>query len=157
VRRRATAETVSAKKHIVESIPAAATLLNVSAEVVKKAKQLGCSAFKPGNRINVEDLRKWIAENAELVKAHGEELSLKDQKLNEEVRKLKRINDEGDKKLIPISRHENEIREMSSEVQKRMYSLPPRAPELAGLSVPDIEARLTAWMDEVVSALGKET
>ena len=44
---------------------------------------------------------------------------------------------------------------MSSEVQKVLYSIPSRAPELAGLSVPDIEARLTAWLDDAVRNLAE--
>jgi hypothetical protein len=146
---------MSAKKHIVESLPAAANLLKTDIVVIKRAKNLGCPAFKPGNRIDVEELRAWIKEHTEELKATGDALDLKDQKLNEEIRKLKRINDQGDKKLILITDHETEIREMSSAVQKAMYALPARAPELAGLSVPDIEQKLTAWMDEVVMNLGK--
>jgi hypothetical protein len=82
--------------------------------------------------------------------------NLKVAELEEKIRKLKIANDAADKKLIPITSLHFEISEMASEVQKRMYAIPPRAPELAGLSVPDIEAKLTAWMDEIVAALGND-
>ena len=148
---------MAAKRRIVESIQAAASLINASVAVVKRAKELGCGAFKQGNRIDIEELRKWVSENLERLPITGGDISLKEQKLNEEIRKLKLQNDEKEKKLVPITKHEGEIREMSNEVRKCMYALPSRAPELAGLPVPDIEIRLTAWMDEVVQALGKDT
>ena len=148
-----------ARQKLVESIPAAATLLSTTPDVVKRAKQLGCPAFKPGNRIAVDELDVWLQANAEKMKAvptDDGELPLKDQKLNEEIRKLRLQNDEKEKKLIAVTEFQRQISEMASEVQKRMYALPSRAPELAGLSVPDIETKLTAWIDGVVEALGKE-
>lgn len=79
------------KPRIVESLKAAAHALGVDPELVKRAKEMACPAFKPGNRIEIEELRKWIAEHSEELKTVA--LSLKDQKLNEEIRKLKIAND----------------------------------------------------------------
>jgi predicted transcriptional regulator len=91
---------MGSKSRIVESIPAAAALLGCEPELVKRAKRLGCPAFKPGNRIAVEELRKWIAGNADELKATGDNVSLKDQKLNEEIRKLRIANDRADKLVV---------------------------------------------------------
>jgi hypothetical protein len=94
---------MAAKSRIVESIPAAAALLGCEPELVKRAKRLGCPAFKPGNRIAVEELRKWIAESSEALRSTGENVSRKDLKLDEEIRKLRIANDLKEKELIKRS------------------------------------------------------
>ena len=89
-----------AKTRTVENIPAAAALLKIDIELVKRAKRMGSPAFKLGNRIDVDELRKWIAENEGAIKASGEILSLKDQKLNEEIRKLRIANDQKERMTV---------------------------------------------------------
>lgn len=86
------------KTRIVESLTAAASVLKIGVETVKKAKSLGCPAFKPGNRIDTGELKKWIAENAGAMSTQA--LSLTDQKLNEEIRKLRIANDVKEGKLV---------------------------------------------------------
>lgn len=88
------------KTQIVESLPAAAAICKIDIDLVKRAKRLGCPAFKPGNRIDTGELKKWIAENADRLKI-AEALSLKDQKTNEEIRKL-RIKNDRDEKLVVL-------------------------------------------------------
>lgn len=65
---------------------------------MKRAKEMACPAFRPGNRINLDELKKWIAEHSEELKTVA--LSLKDQKLNEEIRKLKIANDSKEKLVV---------------------------------------------------------
>lgn len=78
---------------------------------------------------------------------------LRESKLKEEIRKLRLANDTKERTLILRAEHESEIREMSSEVQKQLYAIPPRAPELAGLPVAEIEAKLTEMVDAAVRNL----
>lgn len=87
------------KRRIVESIPAAAAICKATEDVVKRAKKLGCPAFEAGNRIDVALLSKWLKENNEEMIVKGDNISLKDQKLNEEIRKLRIAND-GKEKLV---------------------------------------------------------
>lgn len=86
------------RKH--ENTKAAASALGVSVEAIKRARELGCPAFEPGNRIRHDDLKKWMAAHADELKVSGDNLSLKEQKINEEIRKLKIANDLKEKQLV---------------------------------------------------------
>lgn len=88
---------------IVEKIAAACALADVSEDMAKRAKSLGCPAFKAGNRIDWQELKDWCRENTEKLRIAGEKLSLRDQKLNEEIRKLKIANDEAEGLSVPIA------------------------------------------------------
>jgi hypothetical protein len=81
-----------AQKKIVESMRAAASALGVDYRLVQRAKRMACPAFLQGNRIDVDALEAWISANAERLKS--EPLDLRDQKIAEEIRKLKIANDE---------------------------------------------------------------
>lgn len=141
---------------IVEKMSAACTLADISEDVGKRAKSLGCPAFKAGNRIDWKQLKKWCAANPDKLKIAGDNLSLKDQKLNEEVRKLRRANDVAEEKLIPASLFETEIRDMANAVQGVLNQLPGRfATELAGRTPADIESRSRLMIDEAISKLSR--
>lgn len=109
---------------------------------------------------NIAECRNFVLNNTEkesIAASLNSDISdLKKWDIYERARKTKLLNDHKSGIMMLKTAHETEIREMSSAVQKAMYALPARAPELAGLSVPDIEQKLTAWMDEVVINLGKE-
>lgn len=83
--------------------------------------------------------------------------SLKKREIFERGRKLKIANDQEDKLLMPVSDHDNEVREMAAEVQKELYRLPGRcAVELAGLDPVGIEKRVKEMICEaIVSLRGK--
>lgn len=141
---------------IVEKISAACHLAEVSDDVAKRAKSLGCPAFKAGNRIDWKELKDWCAQNAEALKVSGENLSLKDQKLNEEVRKLRRANDVSEGKLVARAVFETEIRDMANAVQGVLNQLPGRfATELAGRTPADIEIRSRVMVDEAIAKLSR--
>jgi hypothetical protein len=53
------------KKHVVESMKAAASILGVDKTEVQWAKAEGCRAFRPGNRIDVGELRVWFADKVQ--------------------------------------------------------------------------------------------
>ena len=48
------------KKHVVESMKAAAAILGLQKYEIQQAKWDGCKAFRPGNRIDVDELRSWF-------------------------------------------------------------------------------------------------
>jgi len=141
------------KKDVVENITAAATRLNVGVEVVRKAKALGCPAFAAGNRVDLAELEAWLKENADKLKVTGQNLSLKDQKLNEEVRKLKIRNDRDDGILMPVADRDNEFREAFRECVSELMTIPPRSPELTGISAAEMEKRLRQMIIDALKAL----
>ncbi len=97
------------KSRVVESMPGAAVECGVDIEIVKRAKRLACPAFLQGGRIDCDILKKWIAENAEALKSSGENVSRKDAKLDQEIRKLKIANDAKEKLTVSKERGMNAI------------------------------------------------
>ena len=74
------------------SFKAAAASLGVSWELVRWASDQGCPAFDQG-RVKMMVLRAWLGQHAHEWKGAGADGTLKDQKLTEEVRKLRIAND----------------------------------------------------------------
>ena len=87
----------------VENQTAAATILGVDPEIVKRCRRLNSAGCLPGGRYDIAKLRKWIAENESALKVEGEKLSLREQKLNEEIRKLRIANDEKEGLVVRIA------------------------------------------------------
>jgi hypothetical protein len=142
-----------AKTRIVESIPAAAVLIPCDVDLVKKAKRLGCPAFKPGNRIAVEELRKWIAGNEDKLKASGDGLSLKDQTLNEEIRKLRIANDLREKELIKrslvIEAHAKTAEQIRKLLEQKLENEYPGL--VAGLDAPQARVFGKRLHDQIIN------
>lgn len=109
---------------------------------------------------NIEECRAFVLQNCEkeAISANldSDISDLKKWDIYERARKGKIANDLKDGKTILKSQHETEIAEMSSECQKVLYAIPSRAPEIAGLSVPEIETRLQLMIDQAVACLGKK-
>lgn len=112
----------SKQPRIVEKIAAACNLAEVSEDIAKRAKSLGCPAFKAGNRIDWLELKEWCAANTEKLKIAGERLSLRDQKLNEEIRKLKIANDEAEGLSVPISWMSDRDARLAALFKPMLYS-----------------------------------
>lgn len=81
------------------SMKAASAALGIPLNVLKWAKGKGCPAFK-SNRVVSDDLLPWLSANKPDEKQLDEEISSKEQKTREEVRKLKLANDLKEGKLI---------------------------------------------------------
>jgi len=152
------------KRRLVETMQAAAALVGdaigcdkgSAVQIVRRAKDAGCEAFLQGSRIDVGLLIPWIKENPDKLKVDGSDLSLKDQKLNEEVRKLRRANDLAESKLIPVLTMQAEIRSMAQAVQGVLLQIPARlAPDLAGHTIANIEAKLKAAVYEAIGKLSR--
>lgn len=86
------------KNRVFDSMKACAAALNVSVDVVRRIKESGSTAFQ-GSRINAEQFQKDLSAYGERKKVEGK-LSLRDQKLLEEIRRLKLENDESESRLI---------------------------------------------------------
>jgi hypothetical protein len=80
------------------SIAAAASSLNVSETILKNAKRMGCKAFKARGSVDEAELLKFIAEHEKELTTGG--VALRDQKMTEEIRKLRIVNDRGEGKLV---------------------------------------------------------
>lgn len=145
------------ERKLVESMKAAASLIAVEVDVVRKAKEMGCEAFLPGNRIDVEALRKWIAANAEKVKASGSNLSLKDQKLNEEIRKLKIKNDRDEKLVTPNVKLHAAFAEIGQSIKSMLYQkLENEYPAtVSGLDIPGCRIKGAQLADSILVEIRK--
>ena len=72
---------------------AAAAAMGLPKSVLQKAKDAGCPAFK-GSRVSVPDATKWLAENKETIGSLPTKEKVQIEKLTEEVRKLRLVNDQ---------------------------------------------------------------
>lgn len=140
---------------IVESLKAAASALKVDLSLVKLAKEKACPAFKPGNRIDLAELRAWIAENSEELKSAP--LSLKDQKLNEEIRKLKISNDTKSKLVVLKSSVKGAtsacIDRIRTFLEQKLENEYPSA--VVGMEVPQARVYGRRVNDQILSELQK--
>lgn len=127
----------SLKSRPFDSMGQAAAALAVSPELLKRAKRAGCPHFLPGNRIDARVVQ-WIAEHQAEMSAGGDGDGLKEQKLKEEVRKLRRLNDIQEGKLVAKSDVAKDIVRVLSRVcpflEAKLVNEYPSA--VAGLDVP---------------------
>jgi hypothetical protein len=82
------------------SMRAAAAGMGVSLSILKEAKAMGCEGFKVRGSVDEKQVRAFIAEHHEELSKSG--TNLRDQKIAEEVRKLRIKNDRDETKLIPV-------------------------------------------------------
>lgn len=92
---------IKSSDRVFETLAAAANALGVEIDLLKQAKKLGCPNFRQGGRIHCKNLNKWIADHSKELQASGDKLSLRDQKTNQEIRKLKILNDAKERALVP--------------------------------------------------------
>lgn len=79
-------------------------MLKVPEAWIKAAKNAGVLGFSANSSVTLEPVREWIEANQESLANVSAELPLKDQKLAEEVRKLRLKNDKDSGKLVEISK-----------------------------------------------------
>lgn len=80
-----------------DSLRSAAAGLKLPLRVLKTAKQAGCSAFR-SNRVYEAELLAWIEANPEAINAASDDP--RDEKLREEIRKLRIANDAKEGRLV---------------------------------------------------------
>jgi hypothetical protein len=110
------------KSPILENQTAAANALGVDPEIVKRCRKLNADGCLAGGRYDVAKLRKWIAANAEKLKAEASNLSLREQKLAEEVRRLRFGNDVEEGLYIQRATVAQVAGEMASRVKTLTYA-----------------------------------
>jgi hypothetical protein len=76
---------------VYNSMAQAAAAMGISIDAIKYAKRSGCDAIRGNGSINAAKLTDWIQENGNSLR--DEDQPLRDQKVAEEVRKLKRQNE----------------------------------------------------------------
>ena len=84
----------------VGSMRAAAAKLERPIQWIVRAKDAGVDAFKANGSVILAPVKEWIEANLEMLESTKGELPLKDQKLVEEVRRIRTYNDREDGKLI---------------------------------------------------------
>lgn len=89
--------TTSTKPRTFDSIAAAATALKLPRRVIQNAKRAGCEAFQ-GSRVKEAELLAWLEANPQAVDAASADP--RDEKLREEIRKLRIANDAKEGRLI---------------------------------------------------------
>lgn len=85
------------------SLKAAASMLDYPPAWISKAKAAGCEGFNAKGSVLLAPVKAWIEAHMDELMAAKEELSLRDQKLAEEVRKLRLRNDRDAGKLVELS------------------------------------------------------
>jgi len=80
-----------------DSLKAAATALRLPIRALQRAKQAGCPAFR-SNRVYEAELLQWMEANPETIEAAGDDP--RDEKLREEIRKLRIANDAKEGRLV---------------------------------------------------------
>lgn len=116
---------------------AAASGENISYDLVKKAKEHGCKAFRD-SRVHGEELRKFIAEHEEELKSEG--ISRKDQKMDEEIRKLRIANDKNEGKSILKTLVDDSIKSAHGQMRQMLeqYLLNESPTATAGMDPPQV-------------------
>ena len=131
-----------------DSMAAAAGALGIGKEVLQLAKQSkSCKAFA-GSRVREKELLEWMAAQPVEVKT---QLSLKDQKLAEEIRKLRIRNDREEGRLLLASSVGPALRNLALNQRlalKRILEneLPER---IANKAVPQIIEQMRKAADQI--------
>lgn len=131
-----------------DSMAAAAGALGVSKEVLQLAKQSkDCKAFC-GSRVREKELLEWMSAQPDEVKT---QLTLKDQKLVEEIRKLRIRNDREEGRLLLASSVGPALRNLALNQRmalKRVLEM--ELPErLAGKNISQINEMMRKAADQI--------
>lgn len=98
------------------SIKACAAKLKVPPAWVSRAKDAGVDAFTANGTVDVDMVSAWIEANRKELEATVGELPLKDQKVFEEVRKLRLVNDVRAGKLVELSWVHERFQRLGGEI-----------------------------------------
>jgi hypothetical protein len=110
------------KGAVVENQTAAANALGCDPELIKRARKMNCPACLPGGRYNIPELRQWIAEHEAELKAAGVSGSKREQKLDEEIRKLRIANDEKEKLVVLKAWVAGKNRDLADKFKTILYA-----------------------------------
>ena len=135
------------------SIAAAASALGVSESLIKQAKRMGCAAFPARGSVEERPLVQFIAEHRKELESGG--VALRDQKLSEEIRKLRIKNDKDEKLVVPRAVIASAFAEWAAAVRKtNIRRLVEEWPSMvAGLEIPQIRIKGRQVCDEHMAHL----
>ena len=144
-----------------DSMSQAASAMELPTELLKRAKARGCPAFRPGGRVDEVGLREWLAAHGDEITEGDTKLSLQIEKLREEVRKLRLVNDERDGVLVEKSKVIDAIQRAGAAWHSERLRMEAEWPaKLAGIvSVPEMASKVKEQMDRVsavLNGLGRE-
>lgn len=134
------------KINVATSFKQAATLTGLSVPTLRNCRDAGCGAFRHG-RLYLDELTTWLDRHPEALEASESDPATK------EAARLRRINAEIEKTEIWIANakrtlvtrqwHEQQIREMFSQLRGELEAFPGRVtPRVVGLSPAKIQAVL---------------
>lgn len=129
----------------------AASMLKVPAAWIAAAKDAGVPAFSANGTVDLEPVRRWVKEHQRELEADAGNLSLREQKLVEEVRRLRLMNDTEERMVVPVS----EVHSQDAAACSRWNTLRVRVEQewpvrLAGKDIPECRTVLR----EMTSAIG---
>jgi phage terminase Nu1 subunit (DNA packaging protein) len=87
------------RTRVFDSMASASSITGISIDSLRNMKERGCPAFR-GSRVHEDSLYQWMDEHGADIEASADGAPLKDQKLAEEIRKLRIKNDRDEGKLV---------------------------------------------------------
>ena len=143
------------KSRLFDSMSQAASAMELPTELLKRAKAGGCPAFRPGGRVDEVGLREWLAAHGDEITEGDTKLSLQIEKLREEVRKLRLVNDERDGVLVEKSKVIAAIQRAGAAWHSARLRIEAQEPaKLVGINaVPEMAGQVKRLMDEVTAVL----
>src|SRR5689334_10826988 len=102
---------------VVQSMAQASAMLGVSQEVLSRAKKMGCLGFGDGGRIKIQEVRQFISEHADEF-SEVSDTSPKEEKLRQEIRKLKNYNDAREDKVVERVKVARDIKRVALAINK---------------------------------------
>jgi hypothetical protein len=146
-------ETPPRKFGIVPTISTAAKLLDVTSRTVRNWRQQGCPGFTPDGRVDVDQVARWADEKRE--ERYGP-TGAREEKLREEIRKLRIANDAREGRLVERAWVAERIQRAAGELNGLRSKWEAEMPVLFAATngdIPECRTILRGIMDEVFSGL----
>lgn len=139
-----------------DTMKQAASALNVPLSLLKKAKAAGCDAFI-NSRIHEDKLAKWLSEHRQEIAEKRSKEDVQIEKLLEEVRKIRTINDERDKILVKRESVVASLQKTADKIRSVLESkLENEYPSVvAGLDVAAARIYGRSVADQILTEIGK--
>jgi hypothetical protein len=133
---------------IYDSMSAAAGALGMDKAQLSWAKRNGAPGFI-ASRVHIDLLKPWLVEREHELSTQGDDkTALECRKLRLQCERIEEDNDRERAGHLTVEAHNDIIAEMISSFQTAIYDLTPvLPPDLAGLTLPEIEKRLAAAFD----------
>lgn len=154
---------MEAKKGLIGSQNEAARILGLDPARLRWAKRAGCPGFV-GQRVDIAAVKKWLEERGEKMGvatgSAGAEVedktALECRKLRLQCEQIEENNQRERDGHLSVAKHHEIIERMVNDFQTAIYDLTPvLPPDLAGLSLPEIEKRLKSSFDAVFEKIKK--